>query len=74
MGSAGTPDEGDTGPTATDDVTKDDVKRRFREALDRKNGQHGDAAAGGEGGDHAKVHGGAHGPAQQQRQFRRKSG
>ena len=25
-------------------------------------------------GDHAKVHGGAHGPALQQRQFRRKSG
>jgi hypothetical protein len=53
---------------------KDDVKRRFREALDRKRGRSADAAATGESGDHAKVHGGAHGPAAQQRQFRRKSG
>lgn len=54
--------------------TPDDVKRRFKEALDRKRGQQSDAAAAGEGGDHAKVHGGSHGPAHQQRQFRRKSG
>lgn len=53
---------------------KDDVKRRFREALDRKHGRSADAAASGEGGDRAKVHGHAHGPAHQQRQFRRKSG
>lgn len=52
----------------------DDVKRKFKEALDRKQGKHADGATPGEGGDHAKVHGGAHGPAHQQRQFRRKSG
>jgi hypothetical protein len=52
----------------------EDVKRKFREALDRKQGKQADAAAAGEGGDHTKVHGGAHGPAHQQRQFRRKSG
>jgi hypothetical protein len=66
MGSSDTPDD----PA----VAKDDVKRRFREALNRKQGRTADAAASGEGSDHAKVHGGAHGPAQQQRQFRRKSG
>jgi len=66
----GTSDSG-AGPDA---AAKDDVKRRFKEALDRKQGRHADAAAAGEGGEHAKVTGGAHGPAAQQRQFRRKSG
>jgi Family of unknown function (DUF5302) len=56
------------------EAPQDDVKRRFREALDRKNGRSADAAAAAEGADHTKVHGGAHGPAHQQRQFRRKSG
>lgn len=52
---------------------EDDVKRRFREALERKNARH-TGGDGGEGKDTAKVHGGAHGPAHQQRTFRRKSG
>ncbi|MDQ1286444.1 MAG: hypothetical protein QG622_9 [Actinomycetota bacterium] len=65
MGSEGRSDE----PPASDDV-----KRKFREALERKQRQHGDGSAGGDGSDHTKVHGGAHGPAHQQRQFRRKSG
>jgi hypothetical protein len=60
----------DVGETSAED----DVKRKFREALDRKNGRHADSAAAGEVGDQAKVHGGAHGPAHQQRTFRRKSG
>jgi hypothetical protein len=68
MGSAAKADD------AGDASGQDDQKRRFREALDRKNGKHADAAAAAEGGDHTKVHGGAHGPAHQQRQFRRKSG
>jgi hypothetical protein len=55
-------------------AASDDVKRKFREALDRKAGRRGDGTAGGDGPDHAKVHGGSHGPAHQQRQFRRKSG
>jgi hypothetical protein len=65
MGSAAKPD---------DAPASDDVKRKFREALDRKQGKQAEAASGGDGSDHAKVHGGAHGPAHQQRQFRRKSG
>jgi Family of unknown function (DUF5302) len=50
----------------------DDVKRKFREALDRKRGAH--ASAGGDGAqDTGKVHG-SHGPAASRRSFRRKSG
>ncbi len=50
----------------------DDLKRRFREALDRKRGSH--AAANAEGAqDTGKVHG-SHGPAASRRSFRRKSG
>ncbi len=48
----------------------DDTKRRFREALERKRGNHASA----EGVDHTgKVHG-SHGPAASRRSFRRKSG
>jgi hypothetical protein len=55
------------------DPDEDDVKRRFREALERKN------AGGTAGASHAdndgssKAHD-AHGPAKSQRTFRRKSG
>lgn len=66
MGSAATPGD--------DRSDRDEVKRRFKEALERKNGRHAGGAAAGESGEHARVHGGAHGPAHQQRQFRRKSG
>ena len=48
----------------------DEVKRKFREALERKRGDHASA----EGADHTgKVHG-SHGPAASRRSFRRKSG
>jgi len=48
------------------------MKRKFREALDRKRGSH--AAANAEGAqDTGKVHG-SHGPAASRRSFRRKSG
>jgi hypothetical protein len=48
----------------------DEVKRKFREALERKRGAHASA----EGADHTgKLHG-AHGPAASRRSFRRKSG
>jgi hypothetical protein len=48
----------------------DDTKRKFREALERKRGNHASA----EGVDHTgKVHG-SHGPAASRRSFRRKSG
>ena len=48
----------------------DETKRKFREALDRKQRAHATA----EGADHTgKVHG-SHGPAATRRSFRRKSG
>jgi Family of unknown function (DUF5302) len=50
----------------------DEMKRKFRAALDRKKEQH--AAATAEGAEKTgKVHG-AHGPASMRRSFRRKSG
>lgn len=50
----------------------DEVKRKFREALERKRGAH--ASANTEGAqDTGKVHG-SHGPAATRRSFRRKSG
>jgi len=51
----------------------DDVKRQFREALERKHGQDADANAAADGRDPSKIHG-AHGPARNKRTFRRKSG
>jgi hypothetical protein len=53
--------------------TEDDVKRKFREALERKRGPQGDAGAVGGGGDQTKIHG-THGKSGGQRDFRRKSG
>jgi Family of unknown function (DUF5302) len=52
---------------------EDEMKRKFRAALDRKNSQLAEhnARQGGKGG--GKVQG-AHGPAQSKRAFRRKSG
>src|SRR5215469_14731756 len=50
----------------------DEVKRKFREALDRKHQAHAENS--GQGGqDPGKIHG-AHGPAGNRRSFRRKSG
>ena len=56
-----------------DDAGVDDVKRKFREALERKQGKRSAGASAEDGGDRSKVHE-AHGPAHTQRQFRRKSG
>lgn len=55
------------------DPAEDDVKRKYREALERKN------AGGAAGASHTDNDGGnkahdAHGPAKSQRTFRRKSG
>jgi hypothetical protein len=52
---------------------EDLLKRKFREALARKQGAPTDSGAGGSGPDGSKIHG-AHGPAASQRSFRRKSG
>lgn len=55
-----------------DDGAEDDVKRKFREALARKQGGHAGGGGGGAG-PQAKIHG-AHGRAGGPREFRRKSG
>jgi uncharacterized protein DUF5302 len=68
---------GEPGPTedeaASHEEAKpdlDEMKRKFREALERKRGTHASAEAA----DHTgKVHG-SHGPAASRRSFRRKSG
>ena len=62
----------DEGPEQADNAA-DDVKRKFREALERKQGRADRQAEAGEPGDHGKIHG-AHGPESSQRSFRRKSG
>jgi hypothetical protein len=49
------------------------MKRRFREALERKRAEQADANAARGGKDAGKVHG-AHGPARNRRSFRRKTG
>lgn len=52
---------------------EDDVKRKFREALERKQRRTSTAAGGADGSEGSKVHE-AHGPAAHRREFRRKSG
>jgi Family of unknown function (DUF5302) len=49
----------------------EDVKRKFREALDKKHAHGGRDVT--DDGEHAKIHD-AHGPAKAQQMFRRKSG
>jgi uncharacterized protein DUF5302 len=58
--------------TAPDEST-DDVKDKFREALERKRSHQAERNSEGETADHSKIHG-AHGPAAGRREFRRKSG
>lgn len=52
---------------------EDEVKRRFREALERKQGKNAAVNGSTSGKDPSKVHS-AHGPAGGRRSFRRKSG
>ncbi len=60
----------DASEEAADQPDLDEMKRKFREALDRKHRSHATA----EGADHTgKVHG-SHGPPTSRRTFRRKSG
>jgi hypothetical protein len=55
------------------DEPQDELKRKFREALERKQGREHDANAEAADRGQSKIHG-AHGPAQSKRSFRRKSG
>jgi hypothetical protein len=52
---------------------REEARRKFREALDRKRAREADADGGRGGADAGQVHG-AHGPARNRRTFRRKSG
>lgn len=54
-------------------AAEDDVKRKFREALERKRGGGRAGKGNGAGPDSSKIHG-AHGRAGGAREFRRKSG
>ncbi|WP_405589651.1 DUF5302 domain-containing protein [Streptomyces sp. NBC_01190] len=65
-------DDPETPPGATPEPDEDEVKRKFREALDRKQGAR-QGGTGGAGPDQSKVHS-AHGRAGGPREFRRKSG
>jgi len=67
---AGSPAAGGAEEAKPSDI--DEVKRKFREALDRKHQAHADGSAQGSR-DPSKIHG-AHGPAGSRRSFRRKSG
>jgi len=58
--------------TPEPDEQDDEVKRKFREALERKKQQNADQGSAGEG-KGQKIHG-THGPAHTQRTFRRRSG
>jgi hypothetical protein len=58
---------------AKTDAPEDDVRRKFREALQRKQDHHTASRSGADETDPSHVHG-AHGPARTQRSFRRKSG
>lgn len=68
------PEEQSTEDAAPGEQSADDeVKRRFREALERKQGKNAAANGSVSGKDPSKVHS-AHGPAASRRSFRRKSG
>jgi hypothetical protein len=54
-----------------DPASEDDPKRKFREALDRKNAKSSSAAGHKDGGTKQPR---AHGPVESRREFRRKSG
>ncbi|MEU9313037.1 DUF5302 domain-containing protein [Streptomyces sp. NPDC048256] len=67
------PVDGESHALSPDDEGQYDLKRKFREALERKRGKQADAADLAASTDTSKIHG-AHGPAASQRSFRRKSG
>jgi hypothetical protein len=56
---------------ASDDAPEDDTKAKFREALERKNAR---SAGGQQHKDGGPTQSRVHGPAEQRREFRRKSG
>ena len=65
--------EPDHSEDAESDHPRDEAKRKFREALDRKRAREAGADGGRGGKDAGKLHG-VHGLARSRRSFRRKSG
>ena len=63
--------DGDQADEAVIPPTAEEVKRKFREALDKKHAHGGRDVS--EDGEQSKIHD-AHGPAKSQMMFRRKSG
>jgi Family of unknown function (DUF5302) len=59
--------------TPESEGSEDEMKRKFREALERKRAKQADSDASRGGEDAGKVHG-AHGPAGSRRTFRRRTG
>jgi hypothetical protein len=64
-------DDGVQGDQPVAESQAEEVKRKFREALDKKHAHGGRDVS--EDGENAKIHD-AHGPAKAQQMFRRKSG
>jgi hypothetical protein len=64
-----------SGPAGAEDGAgpEDEARRKFREALERKQARDAGASGTGQGKGTGKIHG-AHGPARHRRSFRRKSG
>jgi uncharacterized protein DUF5302 len=60
-------------PEGSQDSSEDEIKRKFREALDRKRGKEAEANTARMGKDAGKIRGN-HGPVRNRRSFRRKSG
>lgn len=73
MADAGTGPGQDEDEDLDGEHARDEARRKFREALDRKRAREADAD-GGRGGMDAGPVQGAHGPARSRRTFRRKSG
>ena len=65
--------EGSEEETPEPEGSEEEFKRKFREALERKQGARRGAGGSGGGPDQSKIHG-AHGRAGGAREFRRKSG
>jgi hypothetical protein len=63
--------DGSDGDQPAAQTSAEDVKRKFREALDKKHAHGGRDVS--DDGEQAKIHD-AHGPAKAQQMFRRKSG
>ena len=75
-GPAGTEDAAGPGEGADPGdgpAPEDEARRKFREALDRKQARDAGASGSGQGKGTGKIDG-AHGPARHRRSFRRKSG